>query len=287
MVPGQVLGGMTASLGSLLLGAVDSSGVAWSLGTLEGWDSPEVRSTLTDRESDHGSWYAPVYLGSRPVTLTGVITAPDGPSLDVAIEQLIATVSFTDTVLSVNESIPKRAVVHRSGKPIIQRQTDRVATYSILVTAADPRRYDVNLQTQSTALNSSSGGLAFPITFPVTFSASSVAGSITATNSGSMETRPVFTITGPATAPQIITLYPDGTTKALSYSSLSGGLGVGEQLAIDTDAHTVLSGAASRRRWISGDWPTIPAFTTVQFQFRDSPYNAATLLTASWRSAWM
>lgn len=287
MVPGQVLGGMTASLGSLLLGAVDSSGVAWSLATLEGWDSPEVRSTLTDRESDHGSWYAPVYLGSRPVTLTGVITAPDGPTLDTAIEQLIAMVTFTDTTLVVYESIPKQCTVRRSGKPIIQRLTDRIASYSILVTAADPRRYDVDLQTQSTALNSTSGGLVFPVTFPITFSATSVAGSITAANAGSMDTRPVFTVTGPATAPQIITLYPDGTTKALSYSSLAGGLGTGEQLVIDTDAHTVLSGAASRRRWVSGDWPTIPAFTSVQFQFRDSPYNAATLLTASWRSAWM
>jgi hypothetical protein len=287
MVPGQVLGGITASLGSVLLGAVDSSGVAWSLGALEGWDSPEVRSTLSDRESDHGSWYAPVYLGSRPITLTGVITAPDLPTLDAAIEQLIAAVSFTDTVLTVNETIPKQATVRRSGKPIIQRATDRIANYSILLTAPDPRRYSTTLNTVSTALNSASGGLVFPVTFPVTFSATSVAGNIAATNAGSMDTRPLLTITGPAAAPQVITLYPDGSTRSLLYSSSSGGLAAGEQLVIDTDRHTVLSGGASRRRWISGDWPTIPANTTVLFQFRDTAYNAATLLTATWRSAWM
>lgn len=284
MVPGQVLGGQTASLGSLTLGVVDSLGVEWSLMTLEGWDSPEVRSTLTDRQSDHGSWYAPVYLGSRPVTLTGVITAPDMPTLDAAIVQLRAAVSLTDTVLVVNETIPMQATVRRSGKPIIQRITDRVASYSVLVTAADPRLYSTTLNTLSTALPSTSGGLTFPITFPVTFSATVVAGAISASNVGTFETRPIFTIAGPATAPQIITLYPDGSTRAMTYSAP---LAAGEQLVIDTDLHSVTSGGASRRRWISGDWPNIPANTTVQFQFRDSTYNAATLLTASWRSAWM
>lgn len=284
MVPGQVLGGMTASLGSLTLGVVDSLGVAWALMDMDGWDSPEVRATLTDRQSDHGSWFAPVYAGARPVTLTGTITAPDGPTLDAAMEQCVAAITYTDTVLVINESIPKQAVVRRSGKPIVKRVTDKVASYSILVTAADPRRYSTVLSVLSTALPSVSGGLTFPVTFPVAFSGTTVTGAISATNAGSMETRPVFTITGPATAPQIITLYPDGSTRALLYSAP---LAAGEQLVIDTDLHSVTSGGASRRRWISGDWPNIPANTSLQFQFRDSPYNAATLLTASWRSAWM
>lgn len=284
MVPGQVLGGITATLGSLTLGVVDSLGVAWTLATVEGWDSPEVRSSLTDRQSDHGSWYAPVYLGSRPLTLTGTISAPDMPTLDAAIVQLRAAVSLTDTVLTVAETIPMQATVRRSGKPIIQRITDRIASYSVLVTAADSRLYSTTLNTQSTSLPSTSGGPTFPVTFPVTFSATTVAGSIPATNAGTFETRPILSITGPCTAPQIITLYPDGTTRTLTYSAP---LAAGEVLVIDTDLHSVTSGGASRRRWISGDWPNIPAQSTVQFQFRDTPYSSASLLTASWRSAWM
>jgi hypothetical protein len=289
MSPGQVLGGTTIQLGSVLLGVVDAQNVHWTIDPdgLQGWDSPEVRYSSTDREGDHGAWVGPTYLGPRPVTITGKIEAPDGPTLDAAKEVLLAACSLTDTTLVVNESLSLQATVRRSGKPIVTKITDSLASYSLLVTAADPRRYDVNLQTQSTALNSSSGGLTFPVTFPITFSATSVAGAISAANAGSMDTRPVFTVTGPATAPQIITRYPDGTTRTLSYSALAGGLAAGEQLVIDTDRHTVLSGGASRRRWISGDWPTIPANTTVLFQFRDTPYNAASLLTASWRSAWM
>lgn len=287
MVPGQVLGGKTASLGALQLGVVDASGVAWSLATLEGWDSPEVRSNLTDREGDHGSWYDPVYLGSRPVTLTGLITAFDTPSLDNAIEQLLAAVSFTDTVLVVNDTIPKQAVVRRSGKPIVQTITDRLASYSVLVTAADSRRYDVNLQTASTALPSTTGGLVLPATLPWTLSAVTVAGSLSAANAGSMDTTPVFTISGPVSQPQVAVLYPDGTVQSLLYTGPD--LSATDSLVIDTDLHSVTQGGASRRRWIqvAGDWPTIPAATTVQVQFRAAAYQASALLTASWRSAWI
>lgn len=285
MVPGQVLGGTTVSLGSLLLGVVDSSGVSWTLTGLEGWDGSDVRATLTDREQDHGSYFAPVYLGSRPITLTGTITALDGPTLDAAIETMLAACSFTDTVLTVYDTIPKQATVRRSGKPIVQKVTDRIATYSLLVTAADPRRYGTTLNAISTALPSVSGGLSLPATAPLTLSATTVAGVITATNAGSIATRPVFTISGPVSQPSVSTLYPDGTVKALAYSGTD--LATGDQMVIDTDAHTVQLGGASRRRWIAGNWPDIPANTTVLFQFRAGTYNANALLTATWRSAWI
>lgn len=285
MVPGQVLGGMTVSLGSLLLGVVDSSGVAWTLTTLEGWDGSDVRATLTDREQDHGSWFAPVYLGARPLTLTGTITALDGPTLDGAIETMVAACAFNDTVLTVNESIPKQATVRRSGKPIIQKVTDRIATYSLLVTAGDPRRYGTTLNSVSTALPSVTGGLTLPATMPITLSATTVNGAIPASNAGSISTRPVFTVSGPVSQPSISTLYPDGSVKTLAYSGTD--LAVGDQLVIDTDAHTVQLGGASRRRWIAGTWPDIPANTSVLFQFRAATYNANALLTATWRSAWI
>lgn len=285
MVPGQVLGGTTVSLGGLLLGAVDSSGVAWTLTTLDGWDGSDVRATFTDRQQDHGSWAAPVYLGARPITLTGTITALDGPTLDGAIEQVLAACALTDTVLVVNETIPKQATVRRSGKPIIQKVTDRIATYSLLVTAADPRRYSTTLQSTSTSLPAVSGGLTLPAAMPWTMSATVAAGSFPAQNTGSFESRPVFTVTGPVSQPTIAALYPDGTVEALAYTGAD--LATGEQLILDTDAHTVMLGGASRRRWISGTWPTIPANTTVLFQFRAATYNANALLTATWRSAWI
>lgn len=284
--PGTVLDGLRASLGSVDLGTVDSDGTAWVLQTLEGWDSPEIRAEFTDREADHGTWASPVYLGSRPVTLAGTIVAPSRALLESAMERLRTAAGLTDTVLTVWETVSKQAVVRRSGKLLVQYVTDTVATYSVMVTAADPRRYSTTQQSGTTGLPATSGGLAFPSAFPLTFSATVVSGQINAVNSGSSDTRPVLTITGPVVAPVIAALYPDGTVRQLIYSL---DLVTGDVLTIDTDAHTVLLGSVSRRRFmtVAGGWPVIPAGSAVNYQFQSGTYNATAMLTAAWRSAWM
>lgn len=285
---GQDLGGISVDLGAIPLGRVDSNGVAWALQSFDGWDGSEVRSEYTDREADHGSWASPAYLGSRPITLAGTVTAPDRTSLESALEQLRAAAALGDTTLVVYELAgPKQAVVRRSGKPLFAYVTDRIATYSVLVTAGDPRRYSTTLQTGTTGLPSTTGGLTFPVTFPVTWSATTVSGQINAVNQGSMDTRPVLTITGPVVAPTVSALYPDGTVRQLVYSL---DLATGDVLVIDTDAHTViLNGTVSRRRFmtVASGWPTIPANSQVIYQFQSSTYNATAMLTATWRSAWM
>jgi len=288
--PGTALGGMAVSLGDVTFGLVDAAGVAWRVSAedgLQGWDSPEVRSQLAERQGDHGSWAGPVYLGERPITLAGLIEAPDKARLDEAMEQLRAAAALTDTPLVVYESIPKRALVRRSGKVLTTYITDRQAKFSVLVTAADPRRYEVDEQSGDTRLPSTTGGLAFPVTFPVTFSGVTVAGEIRADNAGTFETRPVLVIDGPVNAPSVIAQYPNGSVRQLAYSQ---NLATGDQLVIDTDAHTVLlNGDVSRRRFLTAPagWPTIPAKSSVLIQFRAAAYNANALLTARWRSAWM
>jgi hypothetical protein len=291
--PGAALDGVGATLGAVGLGAVDSDGVAWFLQSLEGWDSPEIRSEVTDREGDHGAWASPVYLGSRPITLAGTIDAPSRSLLEQAMGRLRVAAGLTDTVLTVAETVPKQAVVRRSGKLLMQYITDTKASYSVMVTAADPRRYGTTLQSGTTNLPTTTGGLTFPITFPITLSATTVAGQINAANLGSFDTRPVLTISGPVVAPTVAALYPDGTVKQLVYSQ---DLQSGDQLVIDTDAHTVtLNGNVSRRRFltVSAGWPTIPAAaadgspSVVAYQFQSGTYNGSATLTATWRSAWM
>jgi hypothetical protein len=291
--PGADLDGMGAVLGGVTLGAVDSRGVAWYLQTLEGWDSPDARSEFTEREGDHGAWAAPVYLGARPITLAGTIVAPARDLLEQSMNQLRVAAGLTDRTLTVGEVVPKQATVRRSGKPLFQYVTDTVATYSVMVTAADPRRYSTTLSSATTNLASVTGGLNFPVTFPVSLSATAVAGLITAANDGDADTRPLLTIAGPVVAPTIAALYEDGTVKQLIYTQ---DLQAGDLLVIDTDAHTVtLNGGVSRRRYLSvpAGWPTIPPAgedgspAVVSYQFQSGTYNASATLTASWRSAWM
>ncbi|WP_318201031.1 phage distal tail protein [Streptomyces sp. SCL15-4] len=284
--PGATLDGLQASLGDLTLGGVDSAGVAWYLQTLEGWDSPDLRSSYTDREGDHGSWASPAYLGARPLTLGGTIVAPSREDLDLAMDRLRAAASLTDTLLVVQETIPKQAVVRRSGKPLIQYVSANTATYSVMVTAADPRRYSITLQTGTTALPSTTGGLTLPAATPWTVSATTVTGAITATNPGTFATRPVFTVAGPVQSPKVVVDDGGGEPISLSYSQT---LISGESLVIDCAARTVmLNGTASRRRYLTvTTWPEIPASGTVRIEFRAAIYNSSATLTAQWRPAWM
>ncbi|MFD4912860.1 hypothetical protein ACFWNR_06510 [Streptomyces virginiae] len=283
--PGASLGGRRVDLGAVSLGMVDSAGVAWHLQELEGWDSAEVRAEYSAREADHGSWASPTYLGHRPITLAGKIEASSLPVLDSAMEQLIAACSLTDTTLTVYETTPKQATVRRSGQTLLRHITDRVASFSLLVTAEDPRRYSTVLQTQTTALPSTTGGLSVPLTVPLTISTTTVAGSIILTNTGSIATRPTFTLEGPVTTPTITVQYPDGTVRALVYSS---SIDAGDELVIDTDSHTVeLNGSVSRRLYLSGQWPEIPPGTAVEIGWYANSYHSAARLTGTCRSAWL
>lgn len=285
--PGYRFTDLLIDLGPVQFGAVDAAGVHWHCATVEGWDGTEVRAEMSQREGDHGAWPAPAYLSERVITLAGKLVAPSPAALDVALEQLLAAASLTDTTLVVHETIPKQATVRRSAKPLAQRLTDRVLDYSVQVTAADPRRYAVDQQQGSTGLPSSSGGLTPPYTLPYTLSATTVAGEIVARNLGSFETRPVLTVSGPVSQPQMLAQMPDGTVRPLLYGL---DLAAGEQLVIDTAARSVtLTGGVSRRRFLAVPlgWPTIPAGSAVTFRFQAAAYDPSALLTARWRSAWI
>jgi hypothetical protein len=264
---------------------VDAAGVAWHLTEMQGWDSPDQRAEYTPREADHGAWAAPVYLSQRPITLAGKIETSGLAALDSAMDQLIAACALTDTTLTVYETTPKQATVRRSGSPLLRPITDRIAEYSLLVTAADPRRYSTTLLSQSTALPSVTGGLTLPVTLPVTISATTVAGSITLTNSGSMATRPTLTIAGPVTTPTIVAALPGGSVTQIAYGAT---LQAGDVLVIDSAARTVvLNGTASRRLYFSGTWPEIPAGSSVTYSWSSPVYDPSALLTGTCRSAWL
>ncbi|GAA3384511.1 hypothetical protein [Streptomyces racemochromogenes] len=279
------LGSRPVTLGSLQLSISDDSGVDWVVTDLQGWSSPGVRAEASPRQADHGSWPAPVYLDARPITIVGSIEAQTESARDAAVEQLIAAVALEDTILTVAESIPKQVTVRRSGDVLVQLEGPYNASYSLMVTAYDPRRYSTTLQTQSTGLPSVTGGLTLPISMPISFATTITGGAFTLINDGSIGTRPVFTVQGPAVNPIIVCTHPDGTVDQLSYAAT---LVLGDTLVIDTAAHSVtLNGTVSRRRYLSGSWPEIGPTSSLAVQWSALAYDAAALLTGTCRSAWM
>ncbi|WP_435173308.1 phage distal tail protein [Actinacidiphila sp. bgisy145] len=282
--PGFQFSQLQIELGGLRLGQVDDAGVHWHCATLDGWESPDVRQTLTEREADHGAYAGPVYLSERVITLAGKAVCPDYPTTFQVIEQIKAAAGLTDTLLTVYETTARQATVRRSGKVLAQRLTDRVVDWSVQVTAADPRLYAVTETSAVLRLPSVSGGLTFPITFPITFPATVVVGDMAVVNEGSFETRPVITIAGPVSQPQITVTGPDGSTAMLTYG---GDIAAGDVLVLDTDAHTVLyNGTASRRALLVGSWPVLPPGQSL-VTFRAAADSPAATCTITYRSAWM
>jgi hypothetical protein len=163
-------------------------------------------------------------------------------------------------------------------------QTDVVATFSALVTAADPRRYAVTQTVTVLQLPMVAGGLTAPITAPLTVPATVSVSDTTATNAGTIESRPQVTITGPVSQPQVIVTGPDGSTYALLYA---GDVASGDFLALDCDARTVLyNGTANRRGLLTGPWPVLPPGDSA-VAFRAGAYSATATCTITYRSAWM
>lgn len=286
--PGYRFTPLLIQLGDIVFGQVDTDGVHWHCSTLSGWDGTEVKTTITPRQSAHGSDMSTVYLAERVITLAGKIIAPNAATLDRALDRLLAAAALGDTLLTVGESTPKQAVVRRSGKPLAERLTGTVVDWSLLLTASDPRRYDTTLHTATTPLPSSSGGLVLPAAPPWDLTgAVTVGGFIQADNTpvadGGIDSPPLLTITGPVQQPVVTARYADGTTAALNYA---GDVAGGDTLTIDCATRQVTIGGSSRRRYLSGDWLTVPP-GGVSLLFGALTYNATTTLTASWRPAWI
>jgi hypothetical protein len=142
------------------------------------------------------------------------------------------------------------------------------------------------------------------VTFNASFGGGTVAGIASCTNSGNIDTRPTFTITGPCTNPTIYNATSGYKITLSNPSQTSYTVLAGDQVVIDTDLHSVnyYSGGisagnpAARRFWIQAGstWPSVvsgvnalgPGTNTIQFTSQDASAVAGTL-TVNWASAYM
>ncbi len=130
-------------------------------------------------------------------------------------------------------------------------------------------------------LPSPTAGATFPITFNMTFGAST-GGILTATNTGTTPTPPVFTITGPCTNPSV-TLVSTGEFMECDLS-----LGPTDILVIDMGAKTVELNGVSRFNTIASgsSFFQLPSGTsTIDVSSTDSAAVAATF-EVEWQNAW-
>jgi len=271
---------------SFILGQTDGFGVRWSLTTFDGWDgSPSPTLNLTQRARAHGATASESFLTPRIMTLGGLIHGADTAAIEAAFDRLNAAVSLEPFEILVLESGRIRnAVVQRQGEVIPTWHSDKLAAYSILISAKDPRKFG-DLVTATTRLPFSEGGLTFPVTFPITFTGTSGTGVIRVNNPGNTQAPVWLRVDGPIPAGGWSVAHL-GKQQALTFATALA-LGSGEFVTVDMDRREVLaqgqaarSGYVTSRGWFSLD----PGDNDIAFSAAN--YSPTATLTVSTKPSW-
>lgn len=166
--------------------------------------SPPVRSVLVDRLGAHGSFYGRDTYGPRTVTMTLNLkpNPTTGSTLDSLSRQL-------EVALVAQKTGSLQLLLDGSTKVLFCRPTlwdcprtpanakERWGLATAQFVAADPFIYDAMDTVVSLPSFQATGGWTFPWTFPWVFGGTATAGTLTATNQGSIESYPKFRVSGP------------------------------------------------------------------------------------------
>jgi hypothetical protein len=272
------IGDVAMSNGS---GMLDQFGIRWLLQEVTGWDgSPATTGELTQRASDHGSWAPAAYLPSRVIGVAGSFLA-DWGSANAAIGRLAAAipVSTLAPVVVTGGGPDLQAMVRQEGELLVA-QAGATTNFSFSLVAPDPRRYSTEVDTLSTNLPQSTGGLSIGagLSLPLTVNATAASGLLSVTNDGNFPTRPMLTVVGPCPPGSATHL---GSSRRLRWPEA---VPAGRSLLIDTDRRrALLDGTAPRV--VTGSWfEYAPGDNEVAFSA--TSYDPAAQLISTSRSTW-
>ena len=206
----------------------------------QGLDMPTVRSGDSGRPRDHGMFRGLDVMGGREPSLTAELHPLSGSLEEAEAELAAATVpgGSEDTPLFV--ALPGWGVLACMAR-VRKRQMPRDITLALgglgkvaLLWAADDPRWYATTQQSSVAPVNLTSGFSFPLSFPLSFGGGSVTGSLSITNAGNIETRPLLIVEGPCENPSITNVTAENSPN-LTFNLT---IGAGARLVIDTDMHT-------------------------------------------------
>jgi hypothetical protein len=274
------------SIGDLVLGDYDADGVKWSINDFDGWEgSPASTIEFEQRARDHGSTASEPFMTTRYMTIEGKIRAPSASLLEAAFKKLNAAVTLAPFQMLVSESGGVlNCMAQRQGAVIPKPITDTLATYSLLIAAKDPRKYG-NLETYSTLLPFSHGGLIRPSTWPRTWTGVSTEGKILVNNPGDTQAPVWLRIDGPVPAGGWAAAHI-GKQQTLAFAT-SLALEPGEFVTVDMQRREVMAqgqsaraGYVTSRGWFSLD----PGMNEIGFSANS--HSSTALLTLTTKPAW-
>ena len=181
--------------------------------------------------------------------------------------------------------MPKQVYVRQTASAKIDAKKPTLvdAIFTIPLTCPDPRKYStIPLTATATLPAPVINPLTLPVTLPIGFPGSvpPIDSAVTCVNSGTIETRPVITVSGPITNPSVVNAV---TAQAITFTGLE--LASTDQLIISTDARQAyLDGVFTPADIDSGWWTLTPGETQVFLTGEN--FSGGGSITVAWSSAW-
>lgn len=262
---GTTLATPTYAIGNLLINATDGNGVSWGVnpGGVQGWfDGPGVKLNQAQWPRYDGSARSQSFRDVRAITLTGWGKAPTRAAAQAARDAFTGnfagggqyTLTVADDGATPGDRAQTRfAIVELGDAPKCTPAANGCEfDWQLILSAVDPRKYDVSTRTGLTTLPMFSGGLDWTtgggLSWPLNWGSTVSNGTFGLANPGTADTWPVFTLTGPLTTP---TITRQDTGQTLAYNDT---LAVGDVAVITSSPYnrsTVLNGVIDRSGVIS------------------------------------
>jgi hypothetical protein len=272
--------------GTILLGRTTNVRVLEVTGLLDMPDKTAGESVAFDR--DGGFQASQDFLGIRRVIMTLAIDAASSLEAETKLDELQGVFAYgrDDGVLVFKrEGKEARRIVCRAKRSTFPANWDMatgLAKGVVEFAAVDPRVYSNALQSQIIEPAIDTVGRVYPRVYPVVYGSGGQGGILAVQNIGSIATKPLLRIIGPASNAVIRNITQD------KYLQLDLTVLDGDFIELDTLTHTVLlNGLTNRRNKLTplSDWFDFgPGFNDIRFS--TSSAGANTQLEIDWRHAW-
>jgi hypothetical protein len=215
-------------------------GSSLELREVQGIDMPTVRTGDAGRPRDHGMFRGLDVMGGRELVYDGDLHPLTGTFQEAEKALNEATIPGGSEDTPLYQCLPGWGTLACMAR-VRKRQMPRTVEVSLgnlgkvalMFFADDPRWYG-EAQQAAVSPPTKTAGFSFPMKFNLSFGGGSVSGSLSVTNAGNIETRPLLIVEGPCEYPSITNVSVEGSPN-LSFDMV---IASGAQLVIDTDFHT-------------------------------------------------
>lgn len=225
-----------------------------------GFDSPNMRENIEDLPEQDGAIAGDYFLGSRPITFSGRVigsTATVRNAQVVSLQRAVRGLRGDCVIKSTASGLP--AMQANARLQNLRVTGGFVKQFQLGMVCADPRIYSQALNTQSR----------------------SGTGTVSCTNAGNFDARPVIRVTAMNTP--TITNTTTGLALTLSYNITAGhyvDIDMAARTAIDDTAVSHYNSITFPTNW----WTLAPGANTITLS---GTTNTGAALSVSWRDTWL